>query len=72
MENKNRKFTYWKVIQQHYGGCYGWEDVSHYEANSNGSTKDYALLKHDAKEYRTMGFPTRIIFRREAVKLETI
>lgn len=70
METKNRKHTYWKVIQQHYG--FGWEDVSHYEANSNGSTKDYQLLKHDAKEYRLTGYPTRIVFRREAIKLETI
>jgi hypothetical protein len=60
------KYTYWKVIQQNYGQ--GFEDVSHYEANSNGSTKNYNLLKHDVKEYRLMGYATRIIFRREKVE----
>ena len=59
------KYEYWKVIQQNYCGV--WEDVSHYEARSNGSTKDYALLKHDVNEYRLMGYPTRVIFRREKV-----
>ena len=65
-----KKYNYWKVIQQHYGQ--GWEDVSFYEANSNGSTKDYKLLIHDLKEYRFMGYSTRVIFRKEAIKLETI
>lgn len=58
-----KKYNYFKVIQQNYGQ--GWEDVSFYDANSNGSTKDYALLKHDVREYRTMNYPTRIIFRKE-------
>ncbi len=31
---KNNKYEYWNVIQQHYGQ--GWEDVSHYEADSKG------------------------------------
>ncbi len=57
------KYNYFKVIQQNYGQ--GWEDVSFYDANSNGSTKDYPLLKHDVKEYRMMQYPTRVIFRRE-------
>jgi hypothetical protein len=33
---KNNKFEYWNVIQQNYGQ--GWEDVSHYEANSKGAS----------------------------------
>lgn len=31
---RNNKYEYWNVIQQHYGQ--GWEDVSHYEADSKG------------------------------------
>jgi len=33
---KNNKYEYWNVIQQKYGQ--GWEDVSHYEANSQGQS----------------------------------
>ncbi len=52
-----------KVIQQHYG--HGWEDVSEYE---NPKTKeDRALISHDIKEYRLMGYPTRLITRRVVV-----
>ena len=60
---KTKKFNYIKVIQQHYGQ--GWEDVSEYEANSNGTTKDRKTLLHDLKEYRLTGYLTRVIFRRE-------
>lgn len=29
-----RKYNYWKIIQQNWGQ--GWEDLSHYNANSQG------------------------------------
>ena len=60
---KTKKFNYIKVIQQFFGYC--WEDVSEYEANSNGTAKERKLLLHDLKEYRLTGYPTRVIFRRE-------
>lgn len=56
------KYTYTKVIQQNYGQ--GWEDVSEYESNSAGVAKDKDLLAHDLKEYRLMGYSTRVIFRK--------
>lgn len=63
---KANKYEYYKVIQQYFNH-YGWEDVSHYETDSTGwadkETRD--CLKHDVKEYRLMGYPTRVIFRRE-------
>lgn len=76
---KNLKYNYLKVIQQHYGQ--GWEDVSEYEANSQGITTEMSgkfttskngvkrpisALTHDAAEYRLLGYPTRVIFRKEA------
>ena len=83
---KTKKFEYWNVIQQHYGQ--GWEDVSHYEANSKGKSIgtalhsgkfitsqrtgkqcELSLLAHDLAEYRTTGYPTRVIFRREKPQL---
>jgi hypothetical protein len=63
MKTKN-KYNYLKVIQQHYG-AYGWEDVSEYPANSCGTVLDGALLKSDLSEYRLLGYPTRVIFRKE-------
>ena len=60
---KTNKYTYLKVIQQNYGQ--GWEDVSEYETNSQFITKDRELLKHDLKEYRLTGYPTRVIQRKE-------
>jgi len=64
-----KRFSYYKIIQQYFGS---WEDVSHYETGSTGypdkPTRD--LIKHDLKEYRLMGYPTRIIFRRELIALE--
>jgi hypothetical protein len=60
---KNNKYLYFKVIQQNYGQ--GFEDVSEYEANSNGTAKDKALLIHDLKEYRLTGYSTRVIFRKQ-------
>jgi hypothetical protein len=38
---KANKYSYLNVIQQHYG--YGWEDVSEYEANSQGQSIGEAL-----------------------------
>ena len=82
---KTTKFDYYKVIQQHYG--HGWEDVSHYEANSLGEVKEMSgkfietktglklqisLLKHDLKEYRLTGYATRVIFRKELKQLQTV
>jgi hypothetical protein len=63
---KKLKYSYSNVIQQYYGS-YGWEDVSEYDAKSNGLSIDKEtreLLKHDLKEYRLTGYPTRLIFRR--------
>ena len=36
---KANKYNYLLVIQQHYGQ--GWEDVSEYEATSQGQAKEY-------------------------------
>ena len=58
---KTNKNTYLKVIQQNYGQS--WEDVSEYETTSNGKTIDKGLLTHDLKEYKLLGYPTRVIKR---------
>ena len=75
---KTNKYTYLKVIQQNYGQ--GWEDVSKYETNSQGEPKEWSevphispmgkvkkqsLLNHDLKEYRLMGYATRVVKRKE-------
>lgn len=75
---KANKYIYLKVIQQNYGQ--GWEDVSKYNTNSAGipteqSDKPYisptgkerkqSLLMHDLREYRLMGYGTRVIRRKE-------
>lgn len=60
---RTKKYEYLKVIQQHFGQY--WEDVSEYEAKSNGTAKDKKLLLHDLREYRLTGYPTKVIFRRE-------
>ena len=62
---KTKKYNYIKVIQQFFG--YGWEDVSEYEAKSNGAAIDKKHLMHDLKEYRLTGYATRVIFRREKI-----
>jgi hypothetical protein len=59
------KYTYLLVIQQNYSGVYGWEDVSEYEVDSRYMGGQYNDWKHDVKEYRLMGYPTRTIKRRE-------
>ena len=55
------KYRYLLVIQQNYAGY--WEDVSEY--NKMTEYKDW---KHDIKEYKLMGYPTRTINRRELNK----
>jgi hypothetical protein len=63
---KNNKYSYSKVIQQHYG-YYGWEDVSEYDTNAsfNFRTKEERLtFNHDYLEYAFMGYPTQVIKRR--------
>jgi len=79
VNNKVRvnKYSYVKVIQQHYGQ--GWEDVSEYECNSgfipleyndkvliNSKGREYreTLLRHDLREYILLGYSTRIISRK--------
>jgi len=64
---KKNKYKYLKVIQQHYGGCYGWEDASHYETDSTGymGPEDRQLFQYDLAEYKLMGYPTRVIKRKE-------
>lgn len=76
---KTLKYNYLKVIQQNYGYC-GFEDVSEYEANSLGVVtqmsgqfkinrygikREISALTHDLREYRLLGYPTRVIFRKE-------
>lgn len=75
---KANKYKYLKVIQQNYGQ--GWEDASEYETDSTGTPKEYTgkpkqlsngmfkavpLITHDLKEYRMLGYPTRVIRRKE-------
>jgi len=76
---RTNKYTYLKVIQQSCGQ--GWEDVSEYETDSTGAPKEklsekwasgewkqtgkQTLLAHDLKEYKTLGYPTRVIRRKE-------
>ena len=81
---KATKYSYFKVIQQHYGQ--GWEDVSFYTCNSqgftteksgkfkelkNGRKRELSLLEHDLAEYTyKCNYPTRVIFRKELNALE--
>ena len=51
------KWLYLIVIQQWFGQ--GWEDVSKYDKS------EYKDWKHDVKEYRRLGYPTRTVGRRE-------
>jgi hypothetical protein len=74
---KVNKYSYVKVIQQHYGQ--GWEDVSEYTCNSsyipleyndkvmiNNKGREYkeTLLRHDLREYNILGYSTRVINRK--------
>lgn len=71
---KATKYNYFNVIQQNYGQ--GWEDVSEYETNSQFTPKEVSdklsptgrkesLQSHDLREYRLMGYPTRVISRKQ-------
>lgn len=60
---KQNKYQYIKVIQQNYGQ--GWEDVSEYECNSTGEAKDKLGFQHDLGEYKLLGYPTKVVQRRE-------
>lgn len=76
---KTNKYKYLKVIQQNYGQ--GWEDVSQYECTSQGFDLEFEteklasgeirpnklkpLIKHDLKEYKQIGYPTRSIQRKK-------
>lgn len=64
-DNVKNKYNYYRVIQQRYDQ--GWEDVSYYESNSAGilNKENRELLNHDLKEYRLMGYPTRVVDRKE-------
>jgi hypothetical protein len=77
---KSNKYNYSKVIQQSFGQ--GWEDVSEYESNSQGIVTEMSgkfttlksgrkieisAIKHDLAEYRLLGYPTRVIFRKTLV-----
>lgn len=64
MQNAN-KYKYIKVIQQYYATGYGWEDVSEYETDSKGRSKDKLVFVNDLKNYRLLGYATRVIKRRE-------
>lgn len=55
----SNKYLYLMIIQQNYGYRYGWEDVSEYDEKT-----EYEDWRHDIKEYRLMGYPTRTIRRR--------
>ena len=57
---KKNKYKYLLVIQQMYAGY--WEDLSEYDKDNVSEIK---ACMYDAKEYRFMGYPTRIINRRE-------
>ena len=64
---KLNKYKYLKVIQQNYG--FGWEDNSEYEATSKGNSIDKQLFLGDLKEYRRTGYNTRVVFRKELIKV---
>jgi len=84
IENKKaKKWDYSKVIQQNC--CYGWEDVSTYETNSQflnfqksgvfkenskGKNFEVSLINHDFAEYARMGYAVRIIKRKTLNKGE--
>ena len=59
LNRMNNKYKYLLVIQQYYDPGYGWEDVSEYDKKT-----EYKDWKHDIREYKLMGYPTRTINRR--------
>lgn len=63
---KTNKFEYYKVIQSYHGGQ--WSDADHYLFNSTFTKElDNTSFKADLKEYRKMGYPVRVIRRRERI-----
>ncbi len=54
--SKFNKYNYLRVIQQNCAGY--WEDVSEYDQY------DFKTIRHDLKECRMLGYPTRVISRR--------
>lgn len=62
-QTKQRKYNYLTVIQQAYPGAYGWEDVSEYEQPKTKQARE--AIRNDVKEYQRLGYPTRVIKRRE-------
>jgi hypothetical protein len=62
---KQNKYNYYRIIQQYCGNC--WNDVSHYETDSTyyHNKESRELLRHDLKEYHLMGYPVRVISRKE-------
>lgn len=63
---QQNKYNYLLVIQQNYSNV--WEDVSEYEATSMKRPKEARLFHEDKKEYKLLGYPTRVIFRKELNK----
>ena len=85
---KNNKYEYWNVIQQNYGSwedvshyeadskgrsigdaLHSGEFITN---EKTGRTREITLLQHDLKEYYALGYPTRVIFRKELKELQTI
>ena len=60
---KQNKYNYLLVIQQNYYNA--WEDVSEYKATSTQYPKNARLFHEDWVEYKLLGYPTRVIFRKE-------
>lgn len=63
---KQNKYNYLLVIQQFYYNA--WEDVSEYEATSMQRPKEARIFHEDKKNYKLLGYPTRVIFRKELNK----
>lgn len=70
------RYKYVKVIQQYFATY--WEDVSEYETDSKGNLKEYtdkqdmhgckvSLLRQDLEEYKRMGYPTRVVKRKQLI-----
>lgn len=57
---KPNKYTYYRVIQGHYG--HGWDDLAKYNSSNQTERKD---CKRDYKSYReNESIPLRIVSRR--------
>lgn len=61
---KQTKYLYTKVIQQVYGPGYGWADVGEYECTSQGLPLPGCCIEADLKEYKLLGYPTRVVMRK--------